>query len=316
MTPHATVVITTRNRGTELLRAIQSVLDQQAPVDVLVIDDGSTDGTTDTLRNAFPSVRVERSEKSLGLIVQRNRAAQLVTTPIIISIDDDAILPSPGILQQTLADFNHPRIGAVAMPHIDVKYGPHIYHQAPDTSGVYVVNTYRGTAHALRRDLFLKLGGYHGYLFHQHEEGDYCIRLLNAGFFVRAGRATPLHHEASPKRNHTRIYTYSARNNILFAWYNVPAPELLLRLLIIPFSNLLYGLKIGYPWTTLKGLARGFCAITHEFSQRQPVSRRTYRLYRWLIRHGPMKMENIEPRLGPPANVPLPRNGSGAGVRP
>jgi len=294
MTPQATVVITTKNRKEELLQAIASVVEQRAPVDILVVDDGSTDGTAEAVRGAFPAVRVERSEKSLGLIVQRNRAAELVTAPIIISIDDDAILPAPGIIQQTLADFNDPRIGAVAMPYIDVKFDPKVHSQAPDDAHTWIVSAYRGTAHALRRDLFKRLGGYHGYLFHQHEEGDYCVRLLDAGYVVRAGNAAPLHHMASPRRDNTRIYTYSARNNVLFAWYNVPMPELLGRLVVIPVANLLYGLRIGYPWTTLKGLVRGYWAIGHEFSQRRPVSRATHRLYRRLIKEGPMKLDAIE----------------------
>lgn len=304
MTPQATVVITTKNRKDELANAIRSVLAQNAPVDILVIDDGSTDGTYDFVRQQFPSVRIDRSEQSRGYIVHRNRAAQLTSAPIIISIDDDAILPSPGTIRQTLADFDHPRIGAVAIPYIDVKFGPKIYDRPPDQSLVWVVSSYRGTAHALRRDLFLQLGGYQSYLFHQGEEQEYCIRLLNAGFVVRAGRAAPLHHLASPKRDLSRICKYSARNNLLFSWYNAPMPQLLGRLLLSPIGNVRYGIKNGQLWATLQGIAGGYGAMVHEFAQRQPVTRNTFRLYRKLFKCSSMRLEAIEAWPGFPACAP------------
>ena len=43
----ASVVIATRNRKNELRRAIASVVRQTDPVEVIVIDDGSTDGTSE-----------------------------------------------------------------------------------------------------------------------------------------------------------------------------------------------------------------------------------------------------------------------------
>src|SRR5215470_2415873 len=92
--PLASVVITTKNRCGELVDAVRSAVNQSVAVEVLVIDDGSTDGTAEVIRSEFPMVRVERSGTSLGCVVQRNRAAQLATGEVIFSIDDDAYFPS------------------------------------------------------------------------------------------------------------------------------------------------------------------------------------------------------------------------------
>src|SRR5437667_10630570 len=89
--PIASVVITTKNRRDELFDAVSSAISQSVPVEVLVIDDGSTDGTAEMVRTQFPSVRLEQSKMSLGYIVQRNRAAQLASGRFVFSIDDDAI---------------------------------------------------------------------------------------------------------------------------------------------------------------------------------------------------------------------------------
>src|SRR5688572_20321271 len=73
----ATVVITTKNRKEELRTAIRSALDQTARPQVLVIDDGSSDGTSEMVRSEFRDVTLHRYEQSNGLIVQRNNGAKL-----------------------------------------------------------------------------------------------------------------------------------------------------------------------------------------------------------------------------------------------
>src|SRR5690349_11726781 len=102
--PRASVIITTKNRKEELRNALASVMQQSIPLEVIVIDDGSTDGTSDLVRAEFPAARLHRSETSRGLIVQRNVGATLATTPILFSIDDDATFPSPKTAEQTLVD--------------------------------------------------------------------------------------------------------------------------------------------------------------------------------------------------------------------
>src|ERR1700722_5120155 len=150
----ATVVITTRNRKRSLRTALQSVLIQTANPEILVIDDCSGDGTSEMVRAEFPSVKLDRSEKALGLIVQRNRGAQLASGEIIFSIDDDAAFSSPRVVEQTLAEFDHPCIGAVEIPFINVNQEKSPERRGKSdksTNGVLCGYAYIGTAHALRR---------------------------------------------------------------------------------------------------------------------------------------------------------------------
>ena len=275
-----TVVITTRNRRDELRRALQSVMMQTAPMDVIVIDDASTDGTAEMVRAEFPAARVERSETSRGLIVQRNRGAQFATGDVIFSLDDDAAYSTPQIVTQTLADFSDSRIGAVAMPFANVNKDNVEKQRAPDRAGVWITDRFIGTAHAVRREVFLQAGGYRGFLVHQGEEGDFCLRILALGRVVRLGTSDPIHHFESPKRDFSRMDYYGRRNDILFAWCNVPMPWLLPHLVATVFNGLFSARRERRYKHMLRGMMDGLRDCVALRKDRAPVASRIY----WLSR--------------------------------
>jgi glycosyltransferase involved in cell wall biosynthesis len=299
----ATIVITSRNRRDDLIKAVASAIAQTAQPEVLVIDDGSTDGTAEAVAREFPEVRVHRSEKSLGLIVQRNLGARLATKPFVFSIDDDAIFSSPAVIEQTLTEFDNPRVGAVAIPFVDINRSPVVHQRASRSDGVYASYSFIGTAHALRRDLFLALGGYRELLIHQGEEEDYCARMLNAGYIVRCGTADPIHHFESPRRSWKRMDYYGARNKVLYAWNIVPAPFFPMHLAVTTLKTSTYSRNPARCWTRLRGVLAAYALCCAGASARRPVSSSTYRLSRELKRRGAVPLVEIERRLPEPISL-------------
>ncbi len=293
----ATVAITTRNRRDDLLKAIASALAQTAKPEVLVVDDASTDDTSSAVAREFPSVRLHRSEKSMGYIVQRNHAARLARTPIIFSIDDDAVFSTPRIVEDTLREFENPRVGAVAVPYADVNQSPAVHQRAPEPLGVYATYDFKGTAHALRRDIFLALGGYREILVHQSEEEDYCIRMLNAGWITRCGNADPIHHFESPRRSWSRMDFYGARNKVLFAWHNIPFPALFLQLAGRTAKAMVFSLNPARMATRCHGLLNGYCVCATGRASRRPVALDIFQLSQELKFRRSVALEEIFSRL-------------------
>lgn len=293
----ATVVITTKNRRDELRKAITSTLAQTAKLELLVFDDGSTDGTADMVRKEFPDARVERGETSLGIIGARNHAVGLATHEIVFTIDDDCVFPSRLTVEQTLQDFDHPRIGAVAIPSMDVLRSTKVNSRAPKSEGHYLGSEFLGGVHAIRKTLFIALGRYRGYFYRQVEEGEFCMRMLDAGYVVRLGRADLVEHYESPVRHSPTIFFYQARNHILWAWYDVPMPHLPVHLAATTFNTLRDGTRKGYKLASLRGVLAGYGGIIHELGQRKPVSIQAYRFFRRMRASGPFQLDDIEPKL-------------------
>jgi glycosyltransferase involved in cell wall biosynthesis len=294
-TPSASIVIATRNRQNELQAAVASALGQNEAAEVIVIDDGSTDGTPSMMATQYPHVRFIRHNVSKGYIVRRNEGASLASGRVLFSIDDDAVFSTPAIVQQVLLQFDSPCIGAVAMPFVDVRKGPAVQQHAPDAGAVYCTDSFVGTAHAIRRDVFLRLGGYRERLVHQGEEGDFCVRMLDAGFVVRLGVSDPVHHFESPTRDLQRMDHDGVRNAVLFAWQNVPLPPVLVRLPGTALKCLAYTWQPGRFRTRLAAVAAAMrdCRLDN----RSPVSRTAYRAFRRLRSNGPRTLEEIAPSL-------------------
>lgn len=294
--PAASIVIVTRNRPDALRSALRSATAQEGATEVIVIDDGSTDGTSELVAREFPRVRLLRSKTSEGYIRQRNRGARAARAAIIVSIDDDADFTATDTVETTLRGFDDPRVAAVAMPFVQERRGDDVLQRAPSDEGVWLTNAFIGTAHALRRDIFLELGGYRETLQHLFEEPDLCMRLLRHGYVVRLGRGAPVVHHESPYRNVARDLTYICRNHVLLTWFHVPAGYSLVRVAQI----LGYVARAAVAWRSpgpaLRGLAQGVRYVLAHRGERTPLSRDAYALYRSLRRR-PALVDAVEDRL-------------------
>jgi len=296
--PDLSVVISTRNRRDQLLGALSTVWMQTARIEVLVYDDGSEDDTADAVRAAFPETRVFRSEQRLGMIVQRNRGAQDARAAHFAIFDDDAEFLSPHTLQLALDGFDHERIGAVALPMIDLGRELVLRNRAPDDEGRYVTDTFPGGASVLAREPFLALGGYREQLFNRGEDAEYARRMLKHGRVVRIGTAPEVHHHGSASRQLDEDVYVQARAQVLQTAWTLPW-RTLPRRMVLSLGN---GTRHGHPLAAMRGLAAGTGAAVRTRSLRDPLPAQLAVLLRQMeserlrLRYR-MRLEDLEPHL-------------------
>jgi len=108
MAPRVSVVIPTFNRATLVERAIDSVLGQtHSAIEIIVVDDGSTDNTSTTLRNKYSDKLVVFQQSNRGVSAARNVGIAHATGNWIALLDsDDEWLPSK-LAQQLALIKNH-----------------------------------------------------------------------------------------------------------------------------------------------------------------------------------------------------------------
>lgn len=290
MNPVVSVLIPTKNRRDLLARAIRSALAQTVPVEVFVLDDGSTDDTQAFVAAEFPQVRYFREEVSRGPTFERNKGADAATAPFLLTLDDDCELVSPETLAACLDEFDHARIGAVTIPYINIRQDAIVRGAAPPGGGRWATLLFTGGMIVFRREAYLRAGGYRPTLFMHVEESDLAVRLLASGFLVRLGAAAPLHHHESPVRDLRRLHVLGARNHVLFAWHNVPQPYLLPHLAVTSVRCAALGVRIRHPLLIARGLLQGYRECVSGRAARQPVARAVYTLSRRLKR-APLPLE-------------------------
>jgi len=93
------VIIITRNTCALASEAVRSVLAGDGAVtrDILVVDNGSTDGTAEMLPQEFPQIRLIRSEINLGFARAANLAAKKSTGEFLLLLNSDARLAADSL---------------------------------------------------------------------------------------------------------------------------------------------------------------------------------------------------------------------------
>lgn len=99
--PDATVciAIVTYNSERYIRRCLEAVLRQEGvPLEIVVVDNGSTDGTAAVLREFRKQVRVIRCGRNLGFAEAQNRAIRSTSTEWVLTLNPDVLL-RPGFIR-------------------------------------------------------------------------------------------------------------------------------------------------------------------------------------------------------------------------
>lgn len=154
------VVITCFNYGRFLEEAVTSVLTQEGPPHVIVVDDGSTDPTTHAVLDALPAqVEVVR-QANAGVSAARNAGIDRAYTPFVIVLDADDRLAAGAVAVLREALERHPEAG-FAYGHQRFFGDWHGEMRFPPYDPLRLLDRHLiGPTALVRRELLTDVGGY------------------------------------------------------------------------------------------------------------------------------------------------------------
>lgn len=235
------VIVLNWNGGAHLAPCLDSVAAQDhADRELLVVDNGSTDGSADRLEERHPAFRVLRLPANRGYAGGNNAGVRATTAPFVCLVNNDTVL-APGVLGALAAELADPRVAAVS-PRV-------VYHDDParlNAAGLAMTRAgepvtrgrdapdgppydapaeifgAHGACVMYRRAALDDVGLFDEDFFAYHEEFDLAWRLRRAGWTARYAPAAHLrHHEAlSLRGDRPRLLYLTERNRWFALWKN------------------------------------------------------------------------------------------------
>jgi N-acetylglucosaminyl-diphospho-decaprenol L-rhamnosyltransferase len=220
------VVIPACNRFELTESCLRHLEAQTVAHQVILVDDGSTDGTSQLVRERWPDVRVERFETSRGFAQASNSGVDAGSGEIVVLLNND-VECRPDFLERLVAPLDDPQVGAVAALMLQpgeaaidsiglcadttLSAFPRLQGQPTERAGDPrpVLACPAGTAAAYRRSAWREAGGLDGTIFAYMEDFDLGLRLRAAGWLavgapgavgVHLGSATYGHRSAFQRR--------------------------------------------------------------------------------------------------------------------
>ncbi|MEO6003634.1 MAG: glycosyltransferase [Opitutus sp.] len=205
-----------------MVASLQATMPRDVAPEIILVDDGSTDGTRSWLQTLAPPFRVILNEVNLGYAGANNRGAAVATGEVLVLLNNDLVLTRRW-LEPMLAAYRQlgARAGVIGNVQRRADTG------AVDHSGVFInfkgkpehqrsllpgwlrwvrpvvpVAAVTGACALTNRELWEKLGGFDEHFVNGGEDVDYCFRVAREGRVnAVALRSVIRHHvSASPGR--------------------------------------------------------------------------------------------------------------------
>ncbi len=195
--PPVSVIVPARNEERVIVRTVESLLNNGYPqLEVVIVDDGSTDRTVEVLQRALggdPRVRVHRQARR-GKAAALNIAVRLARHELLIAVDADTVL-RPGTIEKLVRHFADPSVGAVSgnvrvgnrrnwitrFQSIEYVYGFNLDRRALEV--LNAITVVPGAAGAWRKRLIGQLGGFSDETL--AEDTDLTLAIRRLGYRIR-----------------------------------------------------------------------------------------------------------------------------------
>ncbi len=209
--PLVTINILAYNRRDEVrqtLRELEKVDYPREQLEILVVDNASSDGTGEMIAEEFPDVRVVTLAPNRA-VAGWNAGFEAGRGEFFLVLDDDSA-PQSGLKEAIAFLQSHPSIGILALKITGGLYTTQMLEDEQEFIG------FIGCGAIIRREVVEAIGGYAPWIYLYAHEWEYGVRCLDAGFDIRYFKGCTVHHRASEvNRSTRRSRVYSTRNELL-----------------------------------------------------------------------------------------------------
>jgi len=259
--PHVSVVLVNLNGRKWLEKAVPSILDSSYPkIEIIVVDNGSTDGSAEFLSKNYPMIRVVALDRNIGWSPANNEGIKAAHGKIIACLSNDMVVDREWLKEIVKLMSLNSKIGVVqcnslsmwdkatfdsCMNYLD-RFG-YSYGYVPRNRPQEVFFA-EGMAFAFKREVVERIGMLDGYYFMEYDDMDFSWRARLAGYSVYFLPSAIVYHARGgtvgrsyfQKVRNVRLYT---RNHLITLMKNYETKSLfkiLPVILAIEMGKILY----------------------------------------------------------------------------
>ncbi|NNV07977.1 glycosyltransferase family 2 protein [Geobacillus sp. C56-T2] len=229
--PLVSIVMLAWNRKDDVRESLMHIQEiDYTPLEVIVVDNASTDGTPEMIESEFSDVRLIRMFKNIG-IAAYNIGFENAKGKYIVIIDDDSFPARHAIRRMVQVFEEDERLGVVAFDVRNYYNYDEIKNELEHTDETAEVKavasdylmSFNGAGVGIRKDLFKKIGYYPEEFFLYNNEMDCAFKIWDAGYRIEFYSNIVSYHKYSPKnRTSWRAPFYYTRNAFWLIWKHYP----------------------------------------------------------------------------------------------
>lgn len=283
--PFVSIITLTHNRKEKVVQLLESLFTQiYDPREIIVIDNASTDGTSQVIKDKFPEVKLFTQTRNNGMVAY-NEGFKVAKGDFILVIDDDGI-PKNDFWTQKIIDrfLSNPKL-AIVCCKISMQDTQEIAQDNPEFRPVgdeqtgYPAAAYNGTGAGIRASALHNVGYYPEYFFRSFLELHLSTRILDAGWEIKYFPTIEVLHDRKTG-SVNRVFTYyGIRNYFLYVWSLGPS-VLSITKETLRYSGYLSKCVIRNEVSAslvTKSLIDAFLKLPQAIKTRKPISMNTWR---------------------------------------
>ncbi len=250
MTPELAAIIVNYNAGPELRAALRSIKKEMAgrPWEAVVVDNASTDGSSDYVWEFAPNARVLRNTENVGFGRGINQGVQATSAPAILIMNPDCRL-EPGAIKTMSAELESRERCAIVGPRVldpdgteqgSARGDPDMLTGLFGRTGLLrillpsaavsrrnvvsggasvTVDWVSGACMLVRRSAFEHVGGFDARYFLYWEDADLCRRLRAHGYEIRYVPSAAAVHQVGHSSRTARAASIKAFHESAYLYY-------------------------------------------------------------------------------------------------